>query len=120
MPARPERSRIRSAWTGRPRRRLVPRDSTASGISSAAAQRTASSTWGAVAGFRISGMSGTISEPRDLRERHLPLPDVHPPQLGTAVQPGEHLAGVEQAVAVEGAFEALLLLQVGRAELDRK
>ncbi len=42
--------------------------------------------------------------------------DVQPAQFGAAVQLGKDLAGVEQPVGVEGAFEALLLGEVGRVE----
>ena len=38
---------------------------------------------------------------------------MHAAELGAAVQLGEHLAGIEQALVVEGAFEALLLVEVG-------
>src|SRR5438876_1004789 len=41
---------------------------------------------------------------------------VHPTQFGAAVQRRKHLAGVEQALVVEGAFEALLLIEVSFRE----
>jgi hypothetical protein len=41
---------------------------------------------------------------------------MQPAQLGAAVQFGEDLAGIEQAVGIEGAFDALLLRQVGLVE----
>ena len=43
--------------------------------------------------------------------------DMHPPHLGAAMKFGEYLAGIQQALGVEGAFELLLAFQVGRAEL---
>ncbi len=42
--------------------------------------------------------------------------DVHAAELGAAVQRREHLAGVEKAAGVEGALEALLLVEVGLGE----
>src|SRR5262249_51491361 len=56
------------------------------------------------------------SKPRQLRERHLAAMDVHTAELGTAVQHREHLAGVEEPVGIEGAFEPLLLRQLALAE----
>jgi len=57
------------------------------------------------------------SKPRQLREFRLAPVHMHPPALGAAVQPGEHLAGVQQAVGVKGALDLLLAQQVGLAEL---
>ena len=41
-------------------------------------------------------------------------------ELGAAVQLREHLAGVEQALGIEGAFQALLLGEVGGRDLHLK
>ena len=41
---------------------------------------------------------------------------MHAPQLGAAMEHGEHLAGIEQALGVEGAFQALLLGEIGLVE----
>ena len=38
--------------------------------------------------------------------------DMQSAELGAAVQLGEHLAGVQETVRVEGAFEALLLGEI--------
>ena len=38
--------------------------------------------------------------------------DMQPAELGAAVQLREHLAGVQETVRVEGAFEALLLGEI--------
>src|SRR5689334_15002013 len=37
---------------------------------------------------------------------------MYAPELGAAVKHREHLAGVEQALRIEGAFEPLLLVEV--------
>jgi hypothetical protein len=42
--------------------------------------------------------------------------DVQTAQLGAAVQRRKHLAGIEQPVGVEGAFEALLMREIGLVE----
>ena len=57
-------------------------------------------------------------EARDIGERYLSPMDMHAAHLGAAVQLREHLAGVQQAVRVERAFQALLLVQIGLVELD--
>ena len=44
---------------------------------------------------------------------------MHAAEFGAAVQLGVDLAGIEQALGVEGAFEALLLIEVGLAEHHR-
>ena len=56
---------------------------------------------------------------RNIRERHLARVHVHAAELGAAVQRREDLAGIEQALAVERAFEALLLVEVDLREHDR-
>ena len=48
-------------------------------------------------------------EPRNVGERQLAAGNVHAAELGAAVQLGKDLAGIEQALFVEGAFDALLL-----------
>ena len=45
--------------------------------------------------------------------------DMQMPKLGAAVQLWKHLAGIEQALRVEGAFEPLLLVEIGFVEHDR-
>ena len=37
---------------------------------------------------------------------------MHAAELGAAVQRRKHLAGIEQALVVEGAFDALLLIEI--------
>ena len=44
---------------------------------------------------------------------------VHVPEFGAAMQPREHLAGIEQALGIEGALEPLLLVEIGLRELHR-
>src|SRR6516165_10890829 len=59
------------------------------------------------------------SESLQVGKRHSPSMDMHAAELGTAVECRKHLARIEQATAVEGAFEPLLLREVGLAEHDR-
>ena len=49
-------------------------------------------------------------EPRQIRVTDLPTPHQHLAVLGAALQGRNHLAGVEQALRVEGAFDAKHLL----------
>src|SRR4051812_19665257 len=42
--------------------------------------------------------------------------DVHAAELGAAMELREHLAGIEEPVRIEGAFEALLLREVAGVE----
>ena len=58
-------------------------------------------------------------EPRQVWKPHLPAVDVHAAELGAAVELGEDLAGVEDLGRVEGAFDALLLIQVVLVEHHR-
>src|ERR1044072_2948225 len=55
---------------------------------------------------------GPVSESWNIRERHAPGMHMHAAELGAAVQRWKHLAGVEQSLGVEGAFEPLLLVEV--------
>src|SRR6478672_957670 len=59
------------------------------------------------------------SKPRNIGERQLAAGNVHAAQFGAAVQLWEHLVGVEQALLVEGAFDALLRVQVDFREHHR-
>src|SRR5260221_12728838 len=45
--------------------------------------------------------------------------DVHAAELGAAMELRKYLAGIEQTVGVEGAFEAQLLVEVDLVEHDR-
>src|SRR5689334_2430275 len=54
----------------------------------------------------------TQLEPRKVRKRHLAGVDMHAAELGAAVQGRKHFSGIEQALRVEGAFDALLLVQI--------
>ena len=42
--------------------------------------------------------------------------DMHATQFGAAVQGWKYLAGIEQALRVEGAFQPLLLVEIDLAE----
>ena len=48
--------------------------------------------------------------------RQLAAMDMDAAELGAAMELREHLAGVQQTVRVEGAFEALLMGEVGFVE----
>src|SRR5690606_30364047 len=63
------------------------------------------------AGRRIEA-NRAPSEPRDIRERHLPAADVHPAELRATMQRREDLAGIEELLRVEGTLQPLLLLEV--------
>src|SRR6187549_3276260 len=52
------------------------------------------------------------SKPWNIRKRHAPGMHVQAPELGAAVQGRKHLAGIEQTLGVEGAFQPLLLVEV--------
>jgi hypothetical protein len=59
------------------------------------------------------------SEPLDIGERHAPGMHVHAAKFGAAMQLRKHLAGIEQALFIEGAFEPLLLGEVDFSEHGR-
>src|SRR5579864_7703686 len=61
----------------------------------------------------------SASEPRQVGKTRLAAMNMHAAQLGAAVQLREQLAGVEQPLRIEGAFEALLLVQVNLVEHGR-
>src|SRR5579883_2998688 len=52
------------------------------------------------------------SKSRNIRERQLAAGNVHAAELGATVQRRKHLAWIEQALRIEGAFEPLLLVEV--------
>src|SRR5450759_4324119 len=85
-----------------------------SGCSLAIAARTTSSTsWAS----RILGVSTlACSKPGEFGEGELAAVDVHAAKLGAAVQGREYLAGIEQALRVERAFQPLLLVEIDLAE----
>src|SRR5262249_42299683 len=56
------------------------------------------------------------SEPRQLGMAERAAMDMDAPQFGAAVELREDLAGIEEAVGVEGAFQALLLRQIDLIE----
>src|SRR5689334_1759167 len=78
-----------------------------SGIRSARAFCTTStrSVW-------LSGLS-IHSEPRQVGMRQLSAVHYHAAEFGAAVQHRENLAGIEQALVIESAFEPLLLVEIG-------
>ena len=57
---------------------------------------------------------GSNLKPGQIRVVDLPAPHQHLAVLGAALQGGDHLAGVEQALRVEGAFDAKHLLVFSR------
>src|SRR5260370_24966803 len=56
------------------------------------------------------------SEPRKFGERELAAMDMHAAKFGAAMQGRKYLAGIEQALRVEGAFQPLLLVEIDLAE----
>src|SRR5262250_2904217 len=117
MPVSVERSSVTSVCAGRPIARFEPCPTISTVLPSASAHCTAASTSLASRGRMVSAIAG--SEPRNIRKRHPPGVHVHAPELGAAVQRRKHLARVEQALVVEGAFEPLLLLEVSLGEHGR-
>src|SRR5271154_4088738 len=91
---------------GRPSPRLVPPPTISSGRSRAAASATMSRSSAASLGSNrvIAG-----SEARQVRERQLAAADMQLAHLGAAMQGREHLAGIEQRLVVERAFDTFLL-----------
>src|SRR5262245_21917549 len=122
-PLRPERSSVKLVCAGRPIARLEPWPMISAALPSASSHCTAASTSLASRARRVSAIapvnSACRSEARNIRKRHAAGMDVQAPELGAAVQRREHLAGIEQAALVEGAFEPLLLLEIGVGEHRR-
>src|ERR1700704_6965599 len=58
----------------------------------------------------------SYSKPWKVRKRELTAMDMHATQFGAAVQGWKYLAGIEQALRVEGAFQPLLLVEIDLAE----
>src|SRR5215218_3006643 len=85
-----------------------------SGCSLAIAARTTCSTSLASRTLRVSTLA--CSKPREFGEGEPAAMDVHPAEFGAAMQGGKHLAGVEQSLCVERAFQSLLLIKVDLAE----
>src|SRR5450756_583534 len=56
------------------------------------------------------------SESRNVRKCQPAGMNVHAAEFGATVQGRKHLAGIEQALGVEGAFDPLLLVEVDLAE----
>src|SRR5262249_21248284 len=57
--------------------------------------------------------SGTSrSESREMRMRDMALVDMHTPELSTAVEFRENLAGIHQPIGIKRAFDALLLREI--------
>src|SRR5271170_6319006 len=98
---------------GRPSPRLVPPPTISSGRSRATASATMSRS--SAASLGSNGVIGD-SEARQVRERDLAAADMQLAHLGTAMQGRKHLAGVEQRLVVERAFDALLLAQIDLVE----
>src|SRR5215470_17080392 len=115
MPLRLRSDSTCSASTGRPNPLLLPDPSIASGRRASAWERMVSTISSAVSGWILC----TKSEPRQVRERQLAAAYVHRAQLGAAPQRREDLAGVEQLMLVERAFEAHLLREIGLVEHGR-
>src|SRR5690348_5777550 len=115
MPLRPRSDSNVSASTGRPSPLLLPEPSIASGRRASLWARTASTISLTASGWILC----TKSEPRQVRERQASAADMHRAQLRAAMQGREYLAGIEQLMLVERAFEAHLLGEVDLVEHRR-
>ena len=112
----PERSSTWSQRIGLPSASLLPLPRTSSVTPSFSAHSTACrSSLSASRGLIVPGHAS--SEPRDVGERQLVVMHHHAAELGAAAELGEHLAGIEQVVGIEGAFHAHLLVEVDLGEL---
>src|SRR5215510_5296569 len=60
---------------------------------------------------------GPSSKPGNVGERQLVVMHEHAAQFGAAPELGEHLAGIEQMVGIEGALHPHLLVEVDLGEL---
>ena len=60
-------------------------------------------------------MTGTCTEskPRNIRERKSSAAYMHAAEFGASGKRRENLAGIEQPLVVKGAFQALLLIEIG-------
>src|SRR5262249_10946643 len=99
---------------GRPMPRLLPPAT----ISSASSCATAAATTSTSARSSV-GRKRVTSKPREIGKGGVAAMDVHAAELGTAVELREDLAGIEQALRIEGAFQSLLLVQVDLVEHRR-
>src|SRR5262245_56164518 len=102
-----------SVCAGRPTDCLEPCPTSSTALASPSAHCTALSTSLASRGCRIT------SESREVGKCHSPGVHVHAAELGTAVVRRKNLAGIEQALVVEGALESLLLIEIGLREHRR-
>ncbi len=59
------------------------------------------------------GKVASASKPGNIRERKSPATHMHAAKFGAPGERRENLAGIEQALVVEGAFQALLLVEIG-------
>src|SRR5258708_6791063 len=114
MPENAETSSVCGVCSGRPRPRLLPPATISSGSSRATAAATMSTSSRSSLGRKR--VMGACSEPRQIGKSDLALMNVHAAELGAAMELREDLAGIEQACGVEGAFEALLLVEVDFVE----
>src|SRR5271165_4282336 len=115
MPASRDRSRTCSGFTGRPSARFVPPATISSERPSAAAQATISAVSRASDGCRVD-IDSLRSETRKIGKAELAGMDMHAAELRAAAELREHFSRVEKALRVEGAFQALLLVEVELGE----
>src|SRR4030088_1408983 len=109
-----DRSNSALVAIGCPINRLEPWPMISSGCSLAIAARTTSST--SLASRTLGVSTRACSKPREFGKGHLAAMDVHAAQLGAAVQGRKYLAGIEQALRVERAFQPLLLVEIDLPE----
>src|SRR5438876_6029822 len=65
---------------------------------------------------RGADLSNDVSEARQLGVRKSAGVDMQPAEFGTTVKFRKYLPRVEQPIRIEGAFQSLLMLQIGLAE----
>src|SRR5882672_11655739 len=110
----PERSSTWSQRMGLPSAILLPWPRSSSVTLSFSAHSTACRSSFASRGLIVPAM---FLEPRDVGEWQLVVMHDHAAELGAAAELGEHLAGIEQVVGVEGTFHAHLLVEIDLGEL---
>src|SRR4051794_28567804 len=89
----------------------------ASSINSRTARSSkAANTWTRSSSRPRSAKPGLRLKPRKVGKRQLAAVDVDTAKLGAAMQRRKHLAGIEQALRVERAFQPLLLVEVDLRE----
>ena len=104
------------AWTAARARACCRRRRFRATGSSAAAQATDFRGFAGVRGLEDGHETSLVQKRGRSGKRELAGVDMHAAQLGAAAELRKHLAGIEQALGIEGAFQPLLLVEVGLVE----